>query len=245
MDHFEKINEELITKINSSQTKVVSGFNEPLATLGPRLLKINPENLKTIQVYESVSELMKENNDIKRPSINKAIAENTIYCGYRWLNVDRDVDPNTIQNISPTKVTKIQNVGYVAQLNKEQTSIINVFIDRKTAAQFNGYISASALDNPVKQFTLSNGYYYKLYDTCSLQLRVKFEDTNGKPLLYKNGIGQYDLQNHLIQEFICKYDCIKILSMSDKTLTKALNNKKPYNGFYFKEIGSKLMLKSI
>jgi hypothetical protein len=37
-----------------------------------------------------------------------------------------------------------------------------------------------------------------------------------------------------------KYDCLKTLLMSDKTLAKALNKNVPYNGLYFKEIGSKL-----
>jgi hypothetical protein len=37
-----------------------------------------------------------------------------------------------------------------------------------------------------------------------------------------------------------KYDCIKTLLMSDKTLTKAINKYVPYNGSYFMEIGSKL-----
>ena len=79
-----------------------------------------------------------------------------------------------------------------------------------------------------------------MYHDCDIILREKFEEINKKPLLYKNGIGQYDISGNLIKEFICKYDCIKQLNISDKTLTKALEKKIPYNGFYFKEIGSKL-----
>jgi prophage antirepressor-like protein len=232
---------ENFNKLNTHETKVVTGFSEPLLTVGPRLQKINPETLMLIKVYETVSEAMKENTNLKRPSINKAVVENTIYCGYRWLLVDRELDPNIVHNITPTKQTKAQNLGYIAQINKEQTKIINVFLDRKTAAHFNGYESISALDIPVKKFALSKGYYYKIYDDCDLILREEFEEhINGPPLLYKNGVGQYDLQNNLIREFSCKYDCIKTLLMSDKTLTKALNKNVPYNGFYFKEIGSKL-----
>ena len=63
---------------------------------------------------------------------------------------------------------------------------------------------------------------------------------HGIPLLYKNGIGQYDLEGNLVKEFSCKYDCIKILSMSDKTLTKALDKNIPYNNFYYKELGEKI-----
>jgi len=236
----EQSNKEILNKLNTQETKVTTGFNNPLSTLGPRLQKINPESLQLIKIYESVTEAIKENINIKRPSINKAILENTVYCGYRWLLVDRDLDPNIIHSIHPTKQSKIQNLGYIAQLNCQKTEILNVHLDRKNAALYNGYDSSSALDNPVKNFTISNGFYYKLYNDCNIILREKFEQTNGKALLYKNGIGQYDINGNLIKEFVCKYDCIKTLSISDKTLNKALEKNIPYNGFYFKEIGSKL-----
>jgi hypothetical protein len=242
VDTLEQTNQEILHKLNSQQTKVVTGFSEPLTTLGPRLQKIQPDTLQLIKVYESVTELMKENTNIKRPSINKAVIENTVYCGFRWLLVDRDLDANIIHNITQTKQTKTQSLGYIAQLNSEKTEITNVYLDRKTAAHFNGYESSSALDNPVKNFTLTKGVYYRLYDDCDLILRETFEQKNGQPLLYKNGVGQFDVENNLIREFSCKYDCIKSLSMSDKTLAKALEKNVSYNGFFFKEIGSKLKI---
>ena len=242
VDNLEKTNQEILSKFNSQQTKVATGFSEPLVTLGPRLQKIQPENLQLVKVYESVSEAMNENTNIKRPSINKAVIENTIYCGFRWLLVDRELDPYKIHNIIPTKQIKNQSLGYIAQLNSDKSEIINVFLDRKTAAHYNGYESSSALDNPVKNFTLTKGFYYKLYDECNEILRKNFEEKNGEPLLYKNGIGQYNLNNILIKEFATKYDCIKSLSMSDRTLAKALEKNISYNGFFFKEIGSKLKI---
>ena len=242
IDVLENTNKKILEKLNASQTKITTGFTTPLVTLGPRLQKIHPETLELIKVYESVSEAMKETPNIKRPSINKAIMENTIYCGYRWLFVDREIDPNIIHQILPTKKTKTQNLGYIAQINKEQTEIVNVFLDRKTAAHFNGYESISALDTPVRNYTLTNGYYYKIYDNCSDSLKELFEEKHGKPILYKNGIGQYDLQHNLIREFICKYDCIQTLSISDKTLAKSLDKNIAYNGHYYKYLGSKLHL---
>jgi hypothetical protein len=231
----------LCEKVNATQIKTTTGFNEPLVTLGPRLQKINPDTMQIIRVYESASEAMKETHDIKRPSLNKAVVENTVYHGYRWAFVDRELDANVIHNLPPTKKTKQQNLGYIAQLNESKTKIRNVYIDRKTAAHFNGYESASALDNPVKQFTLAKGFYYKLYDQCDEALQIAFEQKiNGKPLLYKNGVHQCDLQNVVVREFECKYDCLKALSMSDKTLTKALTKGIQYNGHIFKEAGSKL-----
>ena len=53
---------------------------------------------------------------------------------------------------------------------------------------------------------------------------------------------KFDLQNNMVQEFTCKYDCIRGLKMSDKTLAKALDKNVSYNGFYFKSLGSKLSM---
>ena len=239
--NLEKTNKEILEKLNSQQTKVVTGFSEPLITLGPRLQKINPETLQLIKVYETIAECMKENSHIKRPSINKAIEECTVYNGFRWLLVDRSLDPNIILNIKPTKITRPQNLGYIAKLNKEKTEIINVYLDRKTAATENGYSSSSALDNPVKNYTISNGHYYILYDNCEEDLKEEFitKNNNKEPILYKNGVAQYNIEGSLIHEFICKYDCIKSLHISDKTLEKALTKNILYNGNYFKYLGCK------
>jgi hypothetical protein len=232
VDANEKRMKEMMEKTSASQVKTTTGFNTTLVTLGPRLQKIHPDTLELVKVYDSVSEAMKENSDIKRPSMNKAVRENTVYHGYRWLLVDRDLDASVVHGIVlPTKKTRPQNLGYIAQLNGDNTKILNVYIDRKTAAQFNGYES-SGLDVPVKKSTISRGFYYKLYDDCDEELRTTFEleFNHGEcPLLYRNGVGQYDAQGKLVRVHACKYDCIRTLKMSDKTLAKALSKKIDYN----------------
>ena len=177
-----------------------------MATIGPRLQQIHPETLRLVKVYETASECMKEDPKMKRPSLTKAVMENLVYNGFRWLFVDRELDPSIIHKIEPTKQTKTQNLGYIAQINKEQTEIMNVFIDRKTAAHMNGYESTAALDNPVKNYTLSKDSYYKLYDDCDDELKSAFEEQCGEPFLYKNGAGQFDAENKLTKEFASKYD---------------------------------------
>uniref|UniRef100_A0A6C0DKZ8 Uncharacterized protein n=1 Tax=viral metagenome TaxID=1070528 RepID=A0A6C0DKZ8_9ZZZZ len=241
MNNFENIIKELSHKLNSSQTRTTTNFEQPLPTIGPRLQKINPETLQLIKVYETVTECMKEDGSIKRPSIHKAIQENIVYKGFRWMYVDRELDPNVLYNIKPNKQSKAQNLGYIAKLDENKSQIINVYIDRKTAAVNNGYESISALDNPVKKGTITNGHYYMLYDSCEENLKQEFVNRNGEPILYKDGVGQYDAQNNLIKEFVCKYDCIKTLQISDKTLAKALDKNKPYNGHYYKSLGSKTL----
>jgi len=233
---------ELSSSINRVPAKTVTGFNTPLVTLGPRLQKINPETFQLIHVYETVSECMNENNKIKRPSLSKAISENTVYEGFRWLLVDRNLDATKITTIEPTKATIAKSPGYIAKLNPEKTEILNVYLDRKTASLNNGYESTSALDIPVKQFKVSRGYYYLLYDNCDDNLKNNFTNKYGEPLLYKDGVGQYNSENQLVNSFACKYDCIRILKISDKTLAKALDKGQLYEGHYYRQIGSKLQM---
>ena len=243
IDSVEKMNKEIIEKMNRPQARTTTGFNEPLVNLGHRLQKINPETLELIKVYENVAEVMRENPNIKRPSLNKAIVENRLYCNFRWLFVERSLDPLVINNIVPTRPSIQKNIGYIAKLNQDKSEILAVYIDRKTAAHENNYESMSALDNPVKKFTLTKGHYYTLYDNCSEELRTSFEaSNNGYPILYRNGIGQYDENGNLIHIFLCKYYCCNILGISDKCLTKSIKKNIPYNGHFFREIGDRLMI---
>ena len=156
--------------------------------------------------------------------------------------VNRELDANTLTTIEITKPTIDKNPGYIAKLNQDKTEILNVYLDRKTASTSNGYESSGALDTPVKQFKITRGHYYLLYDNCSDDLKQAFVSKHGEPLLYKDGVGQYNSENHLVRSFACKYDCIRRLKMSDKTLAKALDKTVLYNGYYFKTIGSKLQI---
>jgi hypothetical protein len=97
----------------------------------------------------------------------------------------------------------------------------------------NGY-SMSGLDNAVKKGTQTQGFYYKLYGECDENVVQNFTEKYGKDvLLYKDGLGMYNENGELVKEYKCKYDCIKLERMSDKTLTKAMSDNKLYNGFRF------------
>ena len=240
IENLEKKIDTQTEKINSLQIKNTTNFNETLKTLGPRLQQINPETLKLIKTYDSISDCLKSNALYRRSSMAKAAKENTIYHGFRWCLVDRELDSNVIHNIQPTKITKTQNSGYIAKLNKEKTEILNVYLDRKIASLSNGFQSHSALDNPVKKFSLTNGFYYTLYDTCLDELKKKFVEKNkGEPILYKNGIGQYNTNNKLVKEFVSKFDCERTLGISDKSMNKALEKNIAYNNNYYKRLPEK------
>lgn len=132
-----------------------------------------------------------------------------------------------IVNILPTKYSRMQNLGYIAKLNIEKTKILNIYLDRKSASTLNNYQTDSSLDNPVKNFSLSN--------ICSDELKNNFMTIS--PILYKNGIGKYNNLGELIKEFSCKNEC-----MWNKTLTKALDKELFYNNYRYKYLYAKLYI---
>jgi hypothetical protein len=161
---------------------------------------------------------------MKRPSISKAALNSTVYNGFRWALIDRNMD-STIVNLAPTKITKIQNIGYIAKINNNKTEILNVYLDRKTASRLNG---CKNIDNVVKHFKCSNAYYYKLYHLCDKELITNFENKYGLVVLYANGVGMFSLDNLLLKEFTCKNKCSIQVGITNKTLTKALLTGKSY-----------------
>lgn len=136
-----------------------------------------------------------------------------------------------------------RGVRRVEDRSTEKTEILNVYLDSKTAAKCNGYIASSALDNPVKLGTLSRGFVYVLYEKCADELKRAFTEraTGGRPVvLFVDGIGQYDGHQQLVREFSCKYECVKQIGISDKTLTKSIERNEPYYDMYYRRLGKRI-----
>ena len=84
-----------------------------------------------------------------------------------------------------------------------------------------------------------NDCYYKLYEES---VRTNFIELHGDILLFRNGVGQFDDTDTLVSEFSCKYDCLRQLRISDKTLAKSLENGMAISGLVYKMIGSRMMI---
>jgi hypothetical protein len=242
VQQLETSNKDILSRLNAMQTKTTTVCSLPDPHIGPRLQKIHPDTLEILHTYETVTECMKEDPNRKRPSLNKASRENTIYRGFRWQLLDRDQDPTSVSTIEPTKKTKVQKNGYIAKINAEKTEIINIYLDRKTASICNKYPSISSLDGVVKNHTIKDGYYYQLYEECEESLRSKWKELHGVPVLYHDGVGQYDTNNTLITEYISRFDCTVRMGISQKSLAKVLDKDLMYHQFFLKTLGEKLSI---
>ena len=230
------------------QQKTVTNFNLPLATLGPRLQQIDPDTMTLVKWYESMEDFLKQNgfNTFKRPSIAKAIENNTVYKGFRWSFVDRNQDPNILGNLMVTKQTKARNLGYVAKLNQAKSKILAVYLDRKVAAAAHG-LCHSALEKPVKTGRIHNGHYYMMYENVNSGLRQEFKSSIGNELLpFKTkGVEQYDADNNLVRTYSSRQECHESFNIGDRSLNRAIASGMPYNGYVYKLIDPKLFIECV
>ena len=234
----------LLQNQHTNNTNNINNLQQQRLTLGPRLQKINPETFQLVKVYDNISECMKEQPIIKRPSINKAINANTIYHGFRWLLVDRHLDPTIITNLQPTKPIKEQTHGFIAKLNHDKTEILNIYIDRKAATIQNSVRSIYIMEMAVKKGTKLEDCYYTTYKQCDTKLKSAFMEKHDidEIILYKtNGIEQYNQHdNTLNNTFSSKFECIKFMKISDKTINKILDKAMFYKSYYYRTVEPKI-----
>jgi hypothetical protein len=118
---------------------------------------------------------------------------------------------------------------YIAKLNDNKTEIVNIYYSMQEAILANGKIPR-------------NSKYYILYEKCKSNLKENFEKIHGKPLLYKNGIGQLNIDGKLINDFASKEDCFRKVNISRVLLNKLIKEQITHNGFTYKYIGKKPMM---
>ena len=247
-NEFKKELGELKQEIQSQKTMTTApttNFGEELPSLGPYVQQLNPETLHLVNVFNSVAEVCTTLN-VSRSSLTKACRENTIFNDYRWHLVERELDPNKIEHVQPTRsLEKVPQLGYIAKINKDKTEIIHVYLDRKTASIKNNYNSVSYLDYFVKNNKIVDDHYYVVYDTLNDEIKKSFLQKHDikKIVLYKmNGVGQYNIHGQLLKEFRSKQDCQQQVNIGNKSLCKALETEKACNGYIYKYLSDKVFI---
>jgi hypothetical protein len=91
-----------------------------------------------------------------------------------------------------------------------------VYLDRKSIQIVE---KMGNMDTIVNKEKLVNEHYYVVYDDCTDKLKKDF----GPVLLYKDGVGKFDKDGVLVQEFTSKWHCTSTEPFGNKTITKILN----------------------
>lgn len=163
-------------------------YKSRTVTRGPKIQRYTPEGntlLKTYNCYlDATRDAQLVENAPTTTGIKEAIKGKTIFKGFRWAALDRNLADETLQDIGDTVQSQTINHGIVAALNLARTRIECVFVDQKDAAeklQLKGLGSVSiALKKSTKPIPrMTRGFYLRYWRDCSEELRTEFLNRGG------------------------------------------------------------------
>lgn len=206
-------------------------------TRSPKVYQYNSETLELIQVYDSIINVIREFHSSSPSALKLAAKNNTIYKGFRWLLVDRNMTDVPI--LSPTVESRTQAIEYISMIDIKQTKILNVFPSQKEAAIARNLAGFSTISRAIKQQSISSGHYWNLFNRCTEEMRDEYLKLNSLPEQHVKSNGISVLQIHPVtHEEITSYksitEVLKKFQMSRVSLIKAAETNEIHNGFRWK-----------
>lgn len=218
------------------------------STRSPRVQQYEPipnsNEFKLIKTYESIIDVIRENEYYSIGGLKPACKNNTIYRGFRWTLLDRDKEVKAY-NISPTANIREVSHELVAMLDIDKTKILQVFPSIKHASEARHFKSLAAISKAIKLGTQSSGHFWSRYNDCSEDLKNDYEKNNKLPEKppKANGIKVQQIsmnkEKNVIKEFNSIVEVTTKFQMSRVSLKNANKNNTPHNGYYWKIINVK------
>ena len=204
---------------------------------GKKIQVIDPDNLNVVvKVYDSMIYALRDTqlNYVKQ-SIQKAIKNNTIYKGYRWMFVEHGCDPNIVVNIHPTVESRQTKLEIILQLNKDKTQIIESY-HGVTLIKNKFKVSLPRLHKIIDDHLLFNDSYFIRIKDCPSELLNSYKQNNTLSMRSSSKsikIKQINFQTN--QEIIYKSltECSIKFGSSEKTISDAIKNDNIVNGYKF------------
>jgi hypothetical protein len=198
-----------------------------------KIQQVDPNNLKkVVKVYDGMACVLRdpENDGFQKTSIQLAIKNNHLYKGYRWSLVKSDIDPYKC-NLGPTVEMKEKKRTSIAQLNSSKTKIIDTFGTR-TEITKKLKIGMPKMNSIIENGEKYSGYYYVELKDCPQTLLDNYDKPINKPTTKnQKQIKQINPTTKKEVIFNSLSDIYRKCGIADSTITKAIKNKEPYNGF--------------
>ena len=207
----------------------------------PKVYQYNPDNLnEPINIFDSPIDVEKTIDGISPSSLKNAAKNNTIYKSYRWLFIQRNVEPP--KSISETVFNKHKSpeVRFLAMIDIKQTKILEVFSNQKQAVEARN-MKSNGFTRAIKECSISSGHYWKYFDDCSEIMKKEFLSHSSLPEKYipKSGkiVQQIDPKtDEVIETYHSNRDVIKKFQMSVLSLKNASELGHIHNGYKWKII---------
>jgi hypothetical protein len=170
--------------------------------------------------------------------LRSAAKNNTIYKGFRWLFLNRNLDlplaiPDTIDTLH-----KSPEIKYIAMIDIKKTKILEVYSTQKDAVEARN-IKSRSFTRAIQQQSISSGHYWNYFNDCSEEMKTEYLKNNKLPEKYFTNIGKKVEQidpktNIVLKVYNSNRDIVKNFQMSTLTLQKCLKSGEIYNGYIWR-----------
>lgn len=199
--------------------------------LGVKVQRYSPDGKELLETYSSSIYALRDPKIPKasRNGITDAISRNSVYVGYRWALLDRELPDNTIQNLKDSVVVKTIKKGHICELNQKKDEIIKVYSNQKDLAKQKNQKSSGWISTVIKQQKFYNGSYYLNWCDCSDELQRKYLDNNELPELndvrpHQIKINRLDpITNDILHTYSSLTEVTTKYKMTRRTLYSAIN----------------------
>ena len=194
---------------------------------GHKVQRYSRDGSELLHTYQGITDAIRDPILTNASGLSESIVKCTLYKGYRWTNLDRELDDSTIQTLALTVDQTEIHTGYVAMLDLEKTCIVSVFQDQKAAALDRKFSSSASISSAIRLQRKSGGHYFVMYDDCDQALKDAFLKNHTLPPPAKRTNSQsidqlHPITNQLIQTFASISDVQKALHLSRRSIAKAL-----------------------
>jgi prophage antirepressor-like protein len=207
----------------------------------PKVYQYNTHDLSNpIKIFDSPTEVERENPFISPSPLRIAAKNNTIYKNYRWLFLLRtETLPDKIPDTVEIK-HKSPEIKYIAMIDIQKTKILQVFANQKDAVEARNLKSRS-FTRAIQQESISSGHYWKFWEDCTEEMKTEYLQHNKLPEKYKKQSGKRVIQidpktNEELKTYDSQRDVIKLFQMSSTTLKNISKNGSIHNGYKWKII---------
>lgn len=196
---------------------------------GSKIQRYSPDGKQLLATYPGTAEATRD-TILETPSgkgIRDAIERKSIYKGFRWAGLTRNLPDDTIQDIGETANITGARKGFVAMLSLDKTQIVNVFCDQKAAAEDRKFTGCGAISAAIKNGTKSGGHYFQMWHDVSSELQDAYLSHNTLPdkrvPVNARAIEQvHPITGIVIKRFASAADIAKTIRISRISLKEAL-----------------------
>lgn len=223
--------------LNSINTEEVLPIKHININRGNKIQKYSEEG-ELLKTYIGIREATRQES-ISDTTLKNAIQNKSIYAGYRWMYLDRNLPDDTVQEIGESVRVNTPKNAFVAMLDIDKSRIVAVYQNQKSAAAARKLKSSSAIYQSIMRGNLSSGHYFKYYDDCSDELKHEFLNSGGTlPEMHINKGVSVKQIHHITGEILKEYPSIldvqKHFQISSKCIKKAIETGEIVKGYRWK-----------